>query len=478
MAAHSVVGDEVVYPDGRHALAGHVDLSASPLYNQDLAPVPIERRTWNTYNYAALWIGMAHNIPSYLLASGLILLGMDWVQAIMTIALGNLRGLVACGWFGIQTWIGGQAIFTLTGAVIGKGWTDAAQLGGYPWTQWLSFGVFWLLNIYIILRGMDTLRRFENWAAPFVLLVAIFLLVWMVTKAHGFGPILHEPSKLGWGADFWPVFFPALMGMIAFWSTLSLNMPDFTRFGGSQRQQVIGQVLGLPTTMTLFSLLAILITSATTVVYGQAIWDPVVLTGKFSSPAVIVFALFTLAVATLSVNVAANVVSPSYDFSNAFPKLISFRTGGIITGVLGILIQPWRLLANPQLYIFTWLEFYGGMLGAVAGVLVADYWMLRRTELALGDLYRVDGAYRYASGWNWRGVASVLLGMLLAVGGAHSAPNQGPFPGGGLIPFLRPLYSYSWVVGLLSAIVAYYVLSVLFPARGRVTRPGTTAVTS
>src|SRR5919204_4706720 len=242
MAASSVVGEEVVYPDGRHALADHVDLSASPLYNQDLAPVRIERRTWNTYNYSALWIGMAHNIPSYLLASGLVALGMDWVQAITTIALGNLlvlipmllnshagtkygipypvfarasfgvfganlpailRALVACGWFGIQTWIGGQAIFTLAGAVIGKGWTDAAAIGGYPWTQWLSFAVFWLLNLYIILRGMDTLRRFENWAAPFVLVVAVFLLVWMYVRAKGFGPILSQPSKLGWGADFW-----------------------------------------------------------------------------------------------------------------------------------------------------------------------------------------------------------------------------------------------------------------------------------
>jgi len=467
MAASSVVGDEVVYADGRHALADHVDLSASPLYNEDLAPVPIERRTWNTYNYAALWVGMAHNIPSYLLASGLVALGMDWVQAIMTIALGNLlvlipmllnshagtkygipypvfarasfgvfganlpailRGLVACGWFGIQTWIGGQAIFTLAGVVLGKSWTEAAHLGGYPWTQWLSFGIFWLLNIYIILRGMDTLRRFENWAAPFVLVVALFLLGWMVSKAHGLGPILHQPSSLGWGSRFWPVFFPALMGMIAFWSTLSLNMPDFTRFGGSQRQQALGQILGLPTTMTFFSLLAVLITSATVVVYGRPIWDPVELTGKFSNPVVIVFALFTLAVATLSVNVAANVVSPSYDFSNALPKLISFRMGGIITGILGIVIQPWRLLANPHLYIFTWLDFYGGCLGAVAGVLVCDYWLLRRTELKLADLYRVDGEYRYARGWNWRGVVSVLLGMLLAVGGAHSAQGQGPFP--------------------------------------------------
>ncbi len=338
----SVTGDEIVYADGRHALADGVDLSASPLYNTDLAPVPIGRRTWNTYNYAALWIGMSHNIPTYLLASGLILLGMDWKQAIFTIALGNLlvlipmllnshagtkygipfpvfarasfgvfganlpailRALIACGWFGIQTWIGGQAIYVLAGALFGKSWTNASLLAGHHWTEWLSFGIFWLLNIFIILRGMDAVRRFENWAAPFVLVVAIFLLIWMVSKAHGFGPILSQPSKLGWGGRFWPVFFPSLMGMIAFWSTLSLNMPDFTRFGGSQRQQALGQVLGLPTTMTFFSLLAVLITSATVKVYGSAIWDPIALTGKFSNKFVIVFALFTLAVATLSVNV-------------------------------------------------------------------------------------------------------------------------------------------------------------------------------
>jgi nucleobase:cation symporter-1, NCS1 family len=218
--------------------------------------------------------------------------------------------------------------------------------------------------------------------------------------------------------------------------------------------------------MTFFSLIAVLITSATVVVYGEAIWDPIVLTGRFTNDFVIVFALFTLVVATLSVNVAANVVSPSYDFSNAFPKLISFRAGGIITGVLGILIQPWRLLANPELYIFTWLEFYGGMLGAVAGVLIADYWLLRRTELALGDLYRPEGIYRYAGGWNWRGLVAVLTGMLLAVGGANSRPGGGPFPADGVIPFFKPLYSYSWVAGLLTAFLLYYALSVLFPARG------------
>ncbi len=296
-------------------------------------------------------------IPTYLLASGLIALGMNWVQALVTIALGNLivlvpmllnshagtkygipfpvfarapfglrganlpallRALIACCWFGIQTWIGGEGFYTLVGAVAGPGWTAATPaFGGYPWTQWLSFALFWVLEMAIIVRGMDTLRRFENWAAPVVIVAAVALLAYMVTRAHGFGAVLSEPAKLGWGRRFWPVFFPSLMGMIAFWSTLSLNMPDFTRFGRGQRQQAVGQVLGLPTTMTFFSLLAVLITAASQKVYGTPIWDPIQLTAKFRSPVVIAFALFAILVATLSVNVAANTVSPSYDFSNA-----------------------------------------------------------------------------------------------------------------------------------------------------------------
>ena len=350
------VAEEVHYPDGRVGLASTDEISDSGYANGDLAPVPIERRTWTTYNYTALWIGMSHCIPTYLLASGLIALGMNWVQALITIALANLivlvpmllnshagtkygipypvfarasfglrganlpailRALVACAWFGIQTWIGGEGFYILIGAVAGNGWTHATPvIGGYPWTQWLSFAIFWVLEMAIIVRGMDTLRRFENWAAPVVLVAVIALLIYMVTKAHGFGAVLSEPSKLGWGSDFWPVFFPALMGMIAFWSTLSLNMPDFTRFGRGQRQQAIGQVLGLPTTMTFFSLLAVLITAASQKIYGAPIWDPIQLTGKFTNPVVIAFALFSILVATLSVNVAANTVSPSYDFSN------------------------------------------------------------------------------------------------------------------------------------------------------------------
>ena len=519
------VGEELVYPDGRHELADDATIRNSSLYNADLAPVKLKDRTWTTYNYMALWIGMAHNLPTYGLAAGLVLLGMAWYQAIITISLANfivlvpmllnshagtkfgipfpvfarasfgvfganvaalLRAGVACGWFGIQTWIGGEALYTLAGSLFGNGWTNSGMIAGQHSTLWLSFAIFWALNILIIVRGMNAIRRFENWAAPFVLIVALFLLIWMVGKAGGLGPIVTQNGSVGWGPSFWKLFFPSLMAQIAFWSTLSLNMPDFTRFARSQRAQAIGQTLGLPTTMTIFPLIAVLITSATVVVFGhgdpaKAIWDPIVLTGKFSNPIVIALALFTLAVATLSVNIAANVVSPSYDFSNAIPRLISFRTGGLITGVLGIVIQPWRLYSDPHVYIFTWLGFYGGALGAIAGVLIADYWVMRSTNLRLGDLYRENGEYRYSAGFNWRGVASLLLGGILAVGGAYTSPGTpGPFPAKGLIPFLyQPFtfYDYSWVVGLVAAFVCYLALSAVFPASSVRRRPQAAAAT-
>ncbi|HEY0636436.1 MAG TPA: NCS1 family nucleobase:cation symporter-1 [Pseudonocardiaceae bacterium] len=504
---------QVVHPDGRVELTDRAAVADSPYSNDDLEPVPIERRRWTTYNYTALWIGMAHNIPSYLLASGLIALGMDWVQALVTITLANLlvlvpmllnshagtkygipfpvfarafygirganvaallRAFIACGWFGIQTWIGGQAIHVLTGKLVGDGWANAAQVAGKPWTLWASFLLFWVIQLVIIWRGMETLRRFENWAAPFVIVVAVVLLIWILAKAGGLGPILDQPAKYGWGsAEFWKLFAPSLMGMIAFWSTLSLNMPDFTRFGASQRQQALGQALGLPTTMTFFAILSVIITSGTAVIYGVPIWDPIELAARFDNGLVVAVALFTVVVATISVNVAANVVAPSYDFSNALPKLISFRVGGIITGVLGIVIQPWRLLESPSVYIFAWLGFYGGVLGAIAGVLIAGYWMLSRTELALAELYLPQGRYWFSAGFNWRALVATAVGMVLSVGGAYSTPGTGPFPAGGLIPMLKPLYDYSWVVGLVAGFVVFAVLS-LPQRRGEpATRPAT-----
>ena len=490
---------QISQPDGRVDLPDFAPISGSRFFNDELAPVPVVKRTWTTYNYFALWMGMAHNVASYALASSLIALGMDWVQALLTITLGNLivlipmlanshagtkygipfpvfarafygvrganlaallRAFIACGWFGIQTWIGGEALYVLAGKLLGNGWRHAAELGGQPWTLWLSFAIFWIVQMIIIWRGMEAVRRFENWTAPLVSVGFIILLVYVLIKAGGIGPILSEPSKLGWGTGFWKVFAPSLMAMIAFWATLSLNMPDFTRFGGSQRKQLRGQIFGLPTTMTGISIVAILTTSGGALLYGQAIWDPVQLADHFSNPLLVVVALIALVLATVSVNLAANVVSPSYDFSNAFPKRITFGVGGLITGVIGILTQPWRLYSDPNIYIFTWLGFYGGVLGAVAGVLAAGYWVIDRTKLDLVGLYTERSRYWFSGGWNWRALVATAIGGLLAVGGAYTAPgSSGPFPADGFIPLLKPFYDYSWLAGLVGGFVVYLVLS-------------------
>jgi NCS1 family nucleobase:cation symporter-1 len=473
-------------PDGRIELADRSRIEASPLYNDDLAPVPIARRNWTTYNYAALWISMAHCIPTYMLASGLIASGMNWWQALVTVALGNvivlvpillnshpgtkygipfpvfaraaygtigsnlpalMRALVACGWFGIQAWIGGEALNTFFATVI-PGWPTllGAGVGGHTTTEWISFLLFWGLNVFVIYRGMDLLRRVENWAAPFVLVMTAALLGWAVWRAHGFGPLLNEPGKFTSFAAFFKVFVPSLTAMIGFWATLSLNMPDFTRFGRSQREQAVGQVVALPTTMFVFAAMGVLITSATEIIYGELIWDPIKLIGKFHDPLIIAVSMFTAVVATLAVNIAANVVSPANDFANAFPRAISFKTGGLITGVLGILIQPWRLLADPSGYIFGWLLAYSGGLGSIAGVLIADYWIVRKTDLRLEDLYLTEGAYRYRAGWHLPGVVATLAGCAAAWGGL-------------VVPAMRPLYDYAWFVGFGVALAAYLALA-------------------
>jgi NCS1 family nucleobase:cation symporter-1 len=469
--------------DGRVELVDTRAVDASALYNADLAPVPIARRTWSTYNYAALWVSMAHCIPTYMLASGLLAAGMNWRQALFTILLGNtivlipillnshpgtkygipfpvfaraaygtmgsnvpalMRALVACGWFGIQAWIGGEALQTMFATMI-PGWATLLGAGvlGHTTTEWISFLLFWGLNVYIIYRGMDLLRAVENWAAPFVLVMTAGLLWWAISNAHGLGPLLAEPGKFHTFGEFFVVFVPSLTAMIGYWATLSLNMPDFTRFGRSQREQIVGQIVALPTTMSVFAGMGVLITSATVIIYGHAIWDPIQLVSKFSSPVIVAISMFTAVVATLAVNIAANVVSPANDFANAFPRAISFKTGGLITGLLGIMIQPWKLLADPSGYIFTWLLGYSGGLGSIAGVLIADYWIVKRRQLSLEDLYLADGAYR---GWNVRAIAATAIGCALAWGGL-------------VIPAMKLLYDYAWFVGFFAAGITHVALA-------------------
>ncbi len=454
------------------------------LFNDDLAPTPIAERTWTTYNYAALWVSMAHCIPTYMLASGLIGTGMNWWQALLTILVGNtivlipilanshpgtkygipfpvfarasygvfganvpaiMRALVACGWFGIQAWIGGEALQAFLRAIF-PAWPEAlgtVRFDGHLPTEWVSFALFWALNILIVFRGMNLLRIVENWAAPYVLVMTAALVIWAIREAHGVGAIVRDTGKFHDAASFWKVFVPSVTAMIGFWATLSLNMPDFTRFGKSQREQAVGQLVALPTTMTIFAAMGVVITSASAEIYGKAIWDPVELVGRFESRPIVAIAMFTVMIATLSVNIAANVVSPANDFANVAPQKISFRLGGLMTGLIGFVMMPWKLLADPNQYIFRWLLGYSGGLGSIAGVLICDYWFIRRTKIDVVDLYRRQGRYRYGkSGVNLAAIVATAMGCLLAWVGL-------------VVDDLRILFDYAWFVGGFSSAAIY-----------------------
>src|ERR1700722_2832171 len=452
-------------------------IRSSELYNEDLAPVSPERRTWGTYNYAALWISMSVNIPTYLLASGMIAGGMSWKQALFTVFLGNvlvlipmllnahagarygipfpvfarasfgvlganvpaiLRALVACGWFGIQTWIGGEAINAMIVALV-PAWAHFAYGAA------ICFGFFWLLNVLVILRGIETIRFLQGISAPFLLLIGLALLLWARSKAGGFGPMLATPSKFQNFGEFFRFFVPALTGVVGFWATVSLNIPDFTRYARSQRDQVLGQALGLPATMTFYSFIGIAVTSATLIIFGQALWNPVEVLSRLGHPWAVVLAMIALLMATLNVNVAANVVSPANDFSNLSPRHISFRLGGLITCFVGIAMQPWKLMANYGSYIFGWLVGYSGFLGPIAGVMICDYFVVRKKILLVQDLYQRDGLYDYQRGFNWQAIIALAAGAGVAFVGLF-------------VGQLRVLYNYAWFVGFFVSFFVYFAL--------------------
>jgi NCS1 family nucleobase:cation symporter-1 len=475
----------------------------SPYINHDLEPTRLSARKWATKDIAALWISMSACVPTYMLASSLISVGMSWWQAVLTITLGNvivllpmvlnahagtkygipfpvycrpafgvlganvpaiLRALVACGWFGIQAWIGGSAIYMIL-ALYFESWKSLPTFGGINLPQLVCFLLFWGLNILVIYKGIESIRLLLNIKAPLLILLGLLLLYWAYKAAGGFGPMLDTPSAFAPGqpkqGQFLAYFIPGLTGMIGFWATLSLNIPDFTRYAYSQRDQVVGQALGLPTTMGLFSFIGVAVTSATAVIYGETIWDPVVLITRFRSPVLLVVALVSLGIATLATNIAANVVSPANDFANLWPEKISFRTGGYITGVVGILIQPWRLVADPKGYIFVWLVGYSALLGAIGGVLICDYYLVRRTKLDLVGLYQKDGPYWYQGGWNPKALIALAAGIL---------PNLPGFLGKigvqGINPLWVELYNYAWFVGFGISFAVYRLLMLAGPKAG------------
>jgi nucleobase:cation symporter-1, NCS1 family len=454
------------------------DVSASPLWNPDLAPTRLEQRTWSTYSIAALWIGMSVVITTYTLASGLMQQGMTWWQALGTILLGNvvvlvpmvlnahagtkygvsfpvlcrasfgvrganipatLRAIVACGWFGIQTWIGGLALNALLTAAWPR-WSE------WPGGVWIAFLAFWLVQVAIILRGLEGIRLLESWSAPLLLAGGIALLAWAANKGGGLGHILSESARLQKvHTPFWQLFPAALTANVGYWATLSLNIPDFTRYARSQRSQVLGQILGLPTTMTAFAFIGVAVTGATIVLFGEPIWDPVALVARIGSQVVIVVGALIILVAQLTTNMAANVVSPANDFSSLAPRHISYVIGGLITAVLGIALMPWKLYADAAAYIFTWLIGYSSLMGAIGGILIVDYWILRRRNLALADLFALNGRYSYTNGVNWRAAIALVLAVLPVLPGFLRAATT---PGGQVASptVFDALYTYAWFV--------------------------------
>lgn len=462
-------------------LAREKDLDPS-LYNHDLAPVPEEKRTWSWVNYSTVWMGMVHNIVAYTTAAGLLGLGMSPFQAIGTVTVANIflilamwansvagakyglpfpvllraafgpngtqipvfiRAFVAIFWFAVQTYAGSLAVGAIMGQLV-PGWNSLdASILGMGINGWISFLIFWALHAYVILHGMERIRFFELWAGPVVIILGMLLVVWAAREAGGVAPLFSQPSTLSAG-EFWPLFVVSVTGLVSVWSTLVLNIPDFTRFSRSQKDQMVGQAIGLPLTTILFSIMSIAITAGSVVAFGEPIYDPVALLQRFDNPVVLFVGAGTILIATLSVNVAANIVSPAYDLVNMFPRRLTFVSAGLISILIGFLFAPWTWYGDAAA-IFGVLNYIGGALGPVAGIMLADFYFVRKRRYDLRSFYVRGGDYEYTNGWNLRAVVATLLGLAVSFVGL-------------VIPLFSILLDYSWFVGLAVAFIAYAVL--------------------
>ena len=463
------------------------------LWNADLAPVGPEKRTWTTWNIAALWIGMAICIPTYTLASSLVDQGWTWQAAVGAVVLGNvvvlipivlnshagtrygvpfpvlirssfgvlganvpalLRAVVACGWFGIQSWIGGWAIYKLVEAV----WPGIAGLPlampgwlGINAGELICFLLFWAVNVWIVLKGMESIRFLETWGSPFLLFVGAALFIWAWKKAGGLEPMLRNPPATGpLGHSATSILGAGLTSAVAFWGTMALSIPDFSRFARSQKDQVLGQAIGLPGTMALFAFIGAAVTNATVVIFGQRIGDPILVLARVGGIATMVVAMAGLMIATLTTNIAANIVAPANDISNLRPSRISFRTGAMVTAIIGVLMMPWKLYNDAAAYIFTWLIGYGALLGPVGGIMIADYFILRRRVIDVEALYRRGGPYEYSRGVNWIAMLALALGVAPCVPGFLAALKVTD-----VSPTWTTIYSWAWFVGFGIAATTY-----------------------
>ena len=546
----------------------HEDVSNSPLYSEDLAPVPPQERTWSKWHLAAIWVGMAVCIPTYLLASYMIKTGLNWYETLIIIGLANLiitvpmvlnghagvkygipfpvigrasfgtkgvhlasvaRGIIACGWFGVQTWIGGLAIYAIFNAITGSTGELGLSIG-----KFVGFAIFWIINMYFIWKGTESIKWLETYSAPILIIMGLALIYWGYSQAGGFKIVLDQSEQLenvaatvtkdentaylnlnslknkdgslkvneykivsddqsSWipftsdpieissadnvqvqfkntegdsevlsgivtanlvntsgsssGSKLWS-YLLWLTAMVGFWATMSISIADITRYAATQKDQVVGQFTGLPLTMMLYSFVGIFVTCAAVInfkdvlIADDAPWDPVSLIARFKNPTVVIIAQIFMIIATLSTNIAANVIAPSNAFSNLWPKKISFRTGGIITGIIGILIMPWWLLNQ----ISGFLIFVSGLLGPVLGIMIADYFFIRKKKMQLAELYKEEGIYSYnKTGFNKAAMIALFVGVFSALIGYW-------------VPSLSFLYSLSWFTGFIISFVLYYIM--------------------
>ena len=461
------------------------DVLKSSRYNEDIAPTSAKQRTWTRWNVAALWVGMAICVPTYTLGGVLTsYFGLSVTEALWTILIANIvvlipltlnafpgtrygipcpvvlrasfgivgsnvpaliRAIVACGWFGVQTLFGGIAIHLLLSALFDS-W---AALGGVG--EVIGFFIFWVANVWVVIRGSESIKQLETLAAPLLLIVAIGLVFWALPKVS-ISEVLATPASRPGDASFLPYFMAALTAMVGFWATLSLNIPDFSRYARSQKSQIIGQVIGLPLTMFLFAGLGVLLTSTSMELVGETISDPINLIGKIDNTFWVVISMLMIILATISTNTAANIVSPTNSFQNIAPKYINETKGVILTGIIGILLMSWELLKKlgllnsdvslESLYS-NWLLGYSSLLGPIAGIMVVDYFLIRKQHFELPDLYRDGGVY---PAWNAPG----LIAFLVPVGLTIIAITTG---------HLSWFYNYGWFTGSILGGIIYYFAS-------------------
>lgn len=453
------------------------------LFNEDLAPVPAEKRDWSWVNMSTVWMGMVHNVVAYEAAAGLMALGLNAVQALAAVAVAYfllflamwfnarpgtrygipfcvlirssfgpkgaqipvvIRGFCAIFWFAVQGYAGSQAIDAILGTLFPAWAAMTTPILGLALKGWIAVALFWLLHAWIVSHGVHRIRNFELFAGPLVILVGVLATVWGLNVAHGLGPLFTQPSNLH-GSNAWMTFAVGVTGMIGIWSTFAVNIPDLSRFVRSERDQVIGQLVGLPITAIVFTAMSVITTSATIIVFGHPIWDPVQLLLALHQPLILLLGGATIIIATLSVNVAANIMPAAYDLVNLMPRWLNFNRASLLVLVVGLLFEPWLWFKDAD-SIFKVLGTIGGLLGPVTGIMLVDFYLVRRQHLAVDELYRYDGRYAGSNGWNPAGIIALLVG-----GGAALI--------GAVVPALSTLSAFSWFIGIVVGAAVYGALA-------------------